>query len=390
MIKHSAFSTWAAGLLFLGILFSGGCAYWSPTPDASRRVLALAQEERTSGAAYPTQGSEVFTQVLTHWQLPVDRAASQAQLDRLGLGNGLEEALIQSLESSGLWVFASFGDLEKLKQRVRAGVPVVIGIQEAWKKLNTRRAVFVEDYSAKSDQFTIHDANGESYMLPSEDLLRKWRPVSYWMLVACPIDRGSWPMNLSEHASRARHFEQRKDWDRADAEYLSALRESPQHTGLLIARANLLQKTNRKAEAESLYRRAIAANPGDGRAANNLAYLLADSPATLPEAGDLARRATTIEPTNPSTLDTLGYVYLKQGDYLAAASAFQRARDYAETLPVEQRIEITLHLIRAHIEQGRRDRARLLAKDILKMKPDYVLPPDAQALLLHADVQSLP
>ncbi|MFL6229334.1 MAG: tetratricopeptide repeat protein [Pyrinomonadaceae bacterium] len=65
--------------------------------------------------------------------------------------------------------------------------------------------------------------------------------------------------------------------------------------------------------AEESLRKILAADPSNATALNNLGYFLTERGERLPEALDLIQRATRAEPTNPSFLDSLGWVYFKLG-----------------------------------------------------------------------------
>lgn len=353
-----------------------GCASSGSTPYASKRFVELSRAERAIGADFATQGATALGLMLDYWRIEYAPAELAGALNGLALGTGLEEAMMEIAEARGLWTYASYSSMDGLKDRLRTGIPVIVGAQDTWKKLNTRRPILVTGYAAASDSFTVRDQGGQTRRMPAEELQRLWRPVNFWMLLALPADRPAWTLNFSERASRARWFERRGDLAAARRDYEAALEEAPAHPGLQLALANLLLKAGDPESAKRLYRQAVAANPEDGRAANNLAFVLADEPSALKEAADLAQRAARLEPTNPATLDTLGYIYLKQGNYIAAAAALERAHARARQLPEAQRHEIAVRLARAHLGRGEPERARAVLDEILQLQPDYPIPAD--------------
>jgi Flp pilus assembly protein TadD len=62
-----------------------------------------------------------------------------------------------------------------------------------------------------------------------------------------------------------------------------------------------------------VFRDVIARDPLDAGALNYLGYMLAEHRTSLDEAVTLIQRAITIEPDNPSFLDSLAWAYLQQG-----------------------------------------------------------------------------
>ncbi len=77
-------------------------------------------------------------------------------------------------------------------------------------------------------------------------------------------------------------------------------------------------------EAVNAFERAIAADENAVDAYNNLAWLYASRGEELPRAARLAERAVTLE-ENAARLDTLAYVYYRQGEYVKAEQTIGRA-----------------------------------------------------------------
>ncbi len=75
------------------------------------------------------------------------------------------------------------------------------------------------------------------------------------------------------------------------------------------------EKLNKVSEAEDALAAAIRANPSSGRSMNYLAYLYADRNIKLDQAYSLVIRALDLEPENGAYLDTLGWIYFRQGKY---------------------------------------------------------------------------
>jgi Flp pilus assembly protein TadD len=77
-----------------------------------------------------------------------------------------------------------------------------------------------------------------------------------------------------------------------------------------------------------MYEKVLEKQPGNWGAANDLAFLLAgqgSSGKQLNRARDLAQKALTARPNEPSIQDTLGWVYYKQGDMDHASEFIEKA-----------------------------------------------------------------
>jgi Flp pilus assembly protein TadD len=107
------------------------------------------------------------------------------------------------------------------------------------------------------------------------------------------------------------------------------------------------------AAAAERYKRALDLNPNLGPAANNLAWHYAEREVKLDVALELARRAKTALPEDPSVADTLGWVLYKRGLY---AAAIEHLKFGADKLPNNG--EIRYHLGMAYLRNGDKDKAR--------------------------------
>lgn len=86
-----------------------------------------------------------------------------------------------------------------------------------------------------------------------------------------------------------------------------------------LQKAYYLQLSNDNRGAMDNYRKALELDPKNAVAANNLAWLLADSGTNLEEALSLAKEAKKLRPEDPEIADTLGWTYYKMKNYTLAA-----------------------------------------------------------------------
>src|SRR5690606_3703990 len=78
-------------------------------------------------------------------------------------------------------------------------------------------------------------------------------------------------------------------------------------------------------DAERHLRAILEIDPNDHNALNFLGYLWADKDVNLDEARVLVERALELDPENPYYLDSLGWVYYRQGDGEKAVEYIRRA-----------------------------------------------------------------
>jgi tetratricopeptide (TPR) repeat protein len=107
--------------------------------------------------------------------------------------------------------------------------------------------------------------------------------------------------------------------------YNAALKNSPENTDLLYARALTAEKLNMLDVAESDLRLVLLHEPENVNALNALGYTLADHSQRLQEARDYILKAAALLPDDPSILDSLGWVYYRLGDYAESVKYLRKA-----------------------------------------------------------------
>jgi len=140
----------------------------------------------------------------------------------------------------------------------------------------------------------------------------------------------------------------RGDNVKAVAALRQGLAANPEDRSLTLALAETYQRTGEIDRSIAEYDKLLARNPRDDVAANNVAAILTDSKA---DAASIARALQLAErfedSTDPSALDTLGWVYFKAGRNDRALELLQRAADGAP-----QSAPIQYHLGMAYYKQG--------------------------------------
>ena len=98
---------------------------------------------------------------------------------------------------------------------------------------------------------------------------------------------------------------------------------------------------------------------------NALGYLYAEQGVKLDEAALLVRRALKSSPTSGAYLDSLGFIYFKQGKLDAAIENLELALRYLPDTP-----EILLHLTDAYLQKGLKEKALQTLEQAIQLEPD--------------------
>ena len=119
-------------------------------------------------------------------------------------------------------------------------------------------------------------------------------------------------------------------------------------------------------KATELFRRSIELDPGNAaRSYNYLGYMWVERSENLDEAGQFIRRALEMEPTNGAYIDSLGWLYFREGKFEEALTELLRA---AELLPEPDAV-VFEHIGDACDKLGRRAEAVLYWQKALQLNP---------------------
>jgi tetratricopeptide (TPR) repeat protein len=148
--------------------------------------------------------------------------------------------------------------------------------------------------------------------------------------------------------------------DAAQAAYARALKQIPDDTRLLYARALHAAANGMADSAEADLRRVLELKPDDMDATNALGYTLADANRKLDEALSLIERALKAKPEDAAVIDSYGWVLYRRGDLGSAEKALRRAFEK------QSDGEIASHLGEVLWMQGKREEARAIFEQARK------------------------
>ena len=129
--------------------------------------------------------------------------------------------------------------------------------------------------------------------------------------------------------------------------------------GLLFRNLGTFEK------AEYFLRKTIALAPDREEGYNTLGYLFAEYGTHLDEAVELIKKALEKSPGNGAYLDSLGWVYFKQGKLDAALTELEKAVRY-----MPNSAEIQDHLGEVYLESGLKAKAIAAWKKAIQLEPD--------------------
>jgi tetratricopeptide (TPR) repeat protein len=154
--------------------------------------------------------------------------------------------------------------------------------------------------------------------------------------------------------------------DSALNEFEELARRERRPVAALTFAGMILQSQGKVAEARDRFRRVLEIDPEAPVAANNLAWLYAESGENIDLALDLAMRAKAKLPDVPQVNDTIGWVHLKKNLAPLSIPYFEQSIEKDANNPTYH-----YHLGLAHAQVGDSARARQALSRALALKPDF-------------------
>ena len=146
----------------------------------------------------------------------------------------------------------------------------------------------------------------------------------------------------------------------------------PAHMGL-----GIIYETQKKYDkAKEYYQKALKINPKFAPAANNLAYLYAETGGNIDEALTLAQAAKEQFPDDPNISDTLGWVYYKKNIFGRAIVYLREANEKVTDNPT-----IHYHLGMAYFKNGDKENAKKELRKALELDPKFLSADEARETL---------
>jgi tetratricopeptide (TPR) repeat protein len=154
--------------------------------------------------------------------------------------------------------------------------------------------------------------------------------------------------------------------DKAIEQFQSLLNVDPKQAAPHMMIGIICDSQNQPELSEKHYRAALEIDPLFAPAANNLAYILADSNRDLNDALKFARLAKEKLPDSPNVMDTLGWVYYRKGLYDSAISELKGSLAKVPDNPT-----VVYHLGMAYYKRGEKQAAKAELERVLTLSDAF-------------------
>jgi tetratricopeptide (TPR) repeat protein len=154
------------------------------------------------------------------------------------------------------------------------------------------------------------------------------------------------------------------------------LKAHPNDANTLAALGEVEESRGNGSKAEDYYKKALAIQPAQALAANNLAYRMLMNGGNVDVALSLAQTARRGMPNSPTSADTLAWAYYSKGTYGFARDLLEEAIKADPNNPVTQ-----YHLGTVYAKQGDKSNAVIHLKKAISLAPDTPAAKDAKTAL---------
>ncbi len=184
------------------------------------------------------------------------------------------------------------------------------------------------------------------------------------------------PQSLQAYAMLGRMYYQQGRLDLARRELETYVNRAPESVPANTMLGTILQLQGKDGDAKQRYSKALQSDPRAAVAANNLAWIDANSNANLDVALQLAQTAKSRLPNRHEVDNTLGWIYYKKGLSSLAIESLSASAQRQPDNPT-----YNYHLALAHHQSGNNAEARKYLEKALKAKPDFEGAAEAKKLL---------
>jgi Flp pilus assembly protein TadD len=184
------------------------------------------------------------------------------------------------------------------------------------------------------------------------------------------------PQSLQAYAMLGKMYYQQGRLDLARKELEGLVTRAPKSVPANTMLGTILELQGKKDEAKQRYGQALQVDPRAAVAANNLAWINANSNGNLDMALQLAQTAKAQLPNRHEVDDTLGWIYYKKGLSSLAIESLNNSTTRQPDNP-----SYNYHLALAHHQNGDKEQARKLLEKALKSNANFEGAADAKKLL---------
>ena len=277
---------WAARVMrplssLLVALCAAGCATVDLPP-----VLLSVEDYTQRGDDHC--GPATLAAVYRFWQVDETEAGVAERILNQAEGGTLPLMLVADARRQGFQAAFSRTETAGLLDALQSGAPTICLVEPS----RTKHFVVVQGYRLRDGavELRVGDGRGRSRWIDARRWEREWQGGGNFTVFIWPsghpftppardaVEVPYGPYSAAEHNDFGVVYEAEGDLHRAEIEFRRAVEKDPSHAVAWTNCGNVLSARGRREEARAAYRQALALEPGNGPAVNNLALTYRDQP----------------------------------------------------------------------------------------------------------------
>lgn len=366
-------------ILFLGAvsLVLSGCVTQSPNPastflEAGQNGLTIPEFRPSSRA--PENLDAAVRDLLRFHRLPmISRVDWTACLDPREPAPHAE-AVLSQLAQQGIWVQIGPHTDSSIRLLLAAQCPALVLTSTLPLSPDHTSVWVISGWREQPESWLTWQRRGQALAVDATT----WKTARLYALntvfTLAPGDRTPLIHIPALLRSRAQYHEWRSEWELALHAWKEAAQAEPDDSSLQIRIGNAHLRLKQREKAERAYREALALDPRNAAAYNNLAFLLAEEKRSLQEAEELARSAMALTPDSATVIDTLAFTLMQQDHFEEAAAWLERARAHVDGLDEQAENELLIHLAECYLAQNQMHLARQILDQLFARQPGILIP----------------
>jgi tetratricopeptide (TPR) repeat protein len=233
-------------------------------------------------------GPAALAAVYRFWQADETEAGVAARILNQAEGGTLPLMLVADARRQGFQAAFSQTETARLVEALQSGVPAICLVESA----RTKHFVVVQGYRLRGGavELRVGEGRGRSRWIGASRWETTWHGGGNFAVFVWPsghaftppprdsVEVPYRPYSAAEHNDFGVVYEAEGDLRRAEIEFRRAVEKDPSHAVAWTNFVNVLNAGGRREEARAAYRQALALEPGNGPAANNLALTYRDQP----------------------------------------------------------------------------------------------------------------
>ena len=280
-------------------------------------------------------GPAALSAVLSFWSKPCSQQDIAAEIFCEDLKGVLNVDLEKLAKDKGLWAKGNTTDFNSLKNRLKAGIPVIV-MQKLHPFILGRYHFTVVVGFSDDKRIIIEHTGHQAFVIRSyQGFKRNWYAADSWMLEIMPKEKAGDGLPAEDSVELGVLLEREGQWDASLKRYYDALRENSDTPVALYNIGNVYLNIGQLEDAELSYQKAIALKKDFPDCYNNMACLFIRKK-DFDKAHIFVDKALAF-PSGKEFyyLDTKAQIYYSQNRYEDAEIFFRKAAAVQEGVPRE-------------------------------------------------------